>query len=96
MLRAAACAVGIRDISQQGGTITFTFGGQMPVEAVMRVCTQGRNKRRLTLSAGAEPRLALRLDKGEQPLKAALGLVESLKFAGGEETDCTAGSSAVR
>ncbi len=27
MLRGEACAAGIRDISQRGDTITFTFGG---------------------------------------------------------------------
>ena len=78
-----ACAAGIRDISQRGDTITFTFGGEMPVEAVMRVCTMGKNKRRLTLSAGIEPKLALRLDGGEKPLPAALELVESIAPAEG-------------
>ena len=78
MLRGEACAAGIRDIAQRGDTITFTFGGEMPVEAVMRVCALGKNKRRLTLSAGAEPKLALRLAKGEAPLSAALELVESI------------------
>ena len=59
MLRGGeACAAGIRDISQRGDTITFTFGGEMPVEAVMRVCAMGKNKRRLTLSAGIEPNRA--------------------------------------
>ena len=72
MLRGEACAAGIRDISQRGDTITFTFGGEMPVEAVMRVCAMGKNKRRLTLSAGIEPKLALRLEGGEKPLPAAL------------------------
>ncbi len=83
MLRAAACKVGIRDIAQHGETVTFTFGGEMPVEAVMRVCTLGRNKRRLTLSAGTEPKLSLRLGKGEAPLPAALELVESLAVTDG-------------
>ena len=82
MLRAAACAAGIRDITQRGDTITFTFSGEMPVEAVMRVCTLGKNKRRLTLSAGTEPKLALRLGKDEEPLAAALELVESIAPAG--------------
>ena len=83
MLRGEACAAGIRDISQRGDTITFTFGGEMPVEAVMRVCAMGKNKRRLTLSAGIEPKLALRLDGGEKPLPAALELVESIAPAEG-------------
>ena len=55
----------------------------MPVEAVMRLCTLGKNKRRLTLSAGAEPKLSLRLSRDEEPLKAALELVESLAPAEG-------------
>ena len=83
MLRGEACAAGIRDISQRGDTITFTFGGEMPVEAVMRVCTMGKNKRRLTLSAGIEPKLALRLAGGEKPLPAARELVESIAPAEG-------------
>ena len=83
MLRGEACAAGIRDISQRGDTITFTFGGEMPVEAVMRVCAMGKNKRRLTLSAGIEPKLALRLEGGEKPLPAALELVESIAPAEG-------------
>ena len=83
MLRGEACAAGIRDISQRGDTITFTFGGEMPVEAVMRVCAMGKNKRRLTLSAGIEPKLALRLEGGEKPLHAALELVESIAPAEG-------------
>ena len=83
MLRGEACAAGIRDISQRGDTITFTFGGEMPVEAVMRVCAMGKNKRRLTLSAGIEPKLALRLEGGEKPLSAALELVESIAPAEG-------------
>ena len=83
MLRGEACAAGIRDISQRGDTITFTFGGEMPVEAVMRVCAMGKNKRRLTLSAGIEPKLALRLEGGEKPLRAALELVESIAPAEG-------------
>ena len=83
LLRCAAVSAGIRDIGQRGDTITFTFGGEMPVEAVMRLCTLGKNRRRLTLSAGAEPKLSLRLSRDEEPLKAALELVESLAPAEG-------------
>ena len=43
----------------------------------------GKNKRRLTLSAGIEPKLALRLEGGEKPLPAALELVESIAPAEG-------------
>ncbi len=89
MLRGEACEVGVRDVSQRGDTVTFTFGGELPVEAVMRVCAMEKNKRRLTLSAGAEPKLALRLEKGEESLKAALALVESLRY---ESTDAESGA----
>ncbi len=83
LLRCAAAAAGIRDIRQHGDTVAFTFGGEMPVEAVMRLCTQGRNRRRLTLSAGTEPKLSLRLSGGEDALKSSLELVEQLAPAEG-------------
>ncbi len=78
LLRTAAAEVGIRDVTQRGGTVTFTFGDGFPVEAVMRLCASPRNRRRLTLSAGTEPRLALRLAGGEDVLDASLELVNEL------------------
>ena len=60
----------------------FTFRGEFPVEAVMRVCTLAKNRRKLSLSAGAEPKLSLRLDKEENPLQRALALVEEIRLAG--------------
>ena len=82
LLRAEAVQSGICDITQRGGEIVFTFaaGESMPVEAVMALCTQTRNKRRLTLSAtGTEPKLTLRLAPNEDALETALTLVEDLR-----------------
>ncbi len=79
LLRTAAAEVGVRDITQRGETVTFTFGGDgFPVEAVMRLCASPRNRRRLTLSAGTEPKLALKLARGEDVLDSALTLVNEL------------------
>ena len=82
LLRAEAVQSGICDITQRGGEIVFTFaaGESMPVEAVMALCTQTKNKRRLTLSAtGTEPKLTLRLAPNEDALESALTLVEDLR-----------------
>ncbi len=80
LLRTAAAEIGVRDITQRGETVTFTFGGEgFPVEAVMRLCSSPKNRRRLTLSAGTEPKLALRLASGEDVLDAALTLVNDLR-----------------
>jgi len=79
LLRTAAAEIGVRDVSQRGETVTFTFGGEgFPVEAVMRLCAMPKNRRRLTLSAGTEPRLSMKLASGEAVLDAALELVSEL------------------
>ncbi len=82
LLRTAAAEAGIRDVKQSGDTVTFTFGGEgFPVEAVMRLCASAKNRRRLTLSAGTEPKLSLRLQRGEDALDASLDLVNELHLA---------------
>jgi len=82
LLRTAAAEVGVRDVTQRGETVTFTFGSEgFPVEAVMRLCASPRNRRRLTLSAGTEPRLSLKLARGEDPLGASLDVVNELHLA---------------
>ena len=78
LLRTAAAEVGVRDVTQRGETVTFTFGDGFPVEAVMRLCASPKNRRRLTLSAGTEPKLALKLAKDEDVLDASLNLVNDL------------------
>ena len=82
LLRAEAVRIGVRDISQRGSEIAFTFAGTdaVPVRAVMLLCSLPKNKRRLTLSAtGAEPKLTLRLAPNEDALDAALTLVNDLR-----------------
>ena len=79
LLRTAAAEVGVRDVTQRGETVEFSFGAEgFPVEAVMRLCAAQKNRRRLTLSAGTSPRLSLRLAKGEDALDASLELVNEL------------------
>ena len=80
LLRTAAASVGVRDITQRGDTVTFTFGGAFPVEAVMRLCAMPHNRRRLTLRAGNEPTLSLRLKSGEDALESSLTLVNDLRI----------------
>ena len=79
LLRTAASEVGVCDVTQRGDTLTLSFGAEFPVEAVMRVCTAPKNKRRLTLRAGTEPKLALRLKSGEDVVQSALDLIEDLR-----------------
>ena len=78
LLRTAAAEVGVRDVTQRGEALTFTFGDGFPVEAVMRLCASPKNRRRLTLSAGTEPKLVLKLASGEEALESALTLVNEL------------------
>ena len=81
LLRTLAAEVGIVDITQQGQTLLFTFRGEFPVDAVMHLCTLTKNRRRLTLHAGVEPKLSLRLGGGEDSLESALSFVEELRMA---------------
>ncbi|MBO4913860.1 MAG: transcription-repair coupling factor, partial [Oscillospiraceae bacterium] len=78
LLRTAAAEVGVRDITQRDRNVTFTFGDGFPVEAVMRLCSSHRNRRRLTLSAGTEPKLTMKLEKDEDVLKSAHELINEL------------------
>ncbi len=86
LLRTAAAEVGVRDVTQRGETVTFTFGDAFPVASVMRLCASPKNRRRLTLSAGTEPKLSLRLAAGEDVLESALALVDELHLDQTEET----------
>ena len=80
LLRTAAASIGVSDITQRGGEITFTFGSAFPVQAVMKICAIPRNRHRLTLHAGSEPKLVLRIKSGEDTLESALTLVEDLRI----------------
>ena len=79
LMRTQASALGIREIAQRGETVTLTFGENFPVRAVMTVCGMAKNRRRLTLSAGTEPRLSLRLAGDEDALRAVRALLDDLR-----------------
>ena len=79
LLRAAAAAVGITDISQKGDSLRFTMT-VLEVEAVVKVCSLSKYRQRLVLSAGEVPAVTLKLKKGENVLEAALTFVEDLKL----------------
>ena len=70
---------GVSDISQKGRELLFTLARFEP-ESLVSLCTLPKYKQRILLGAGEIPRLTLYLRKGEDPLQAALELVEDLKL----------------
>ena len=78
LLRAAAMARGITDITQKGRQLIFTFDECVDASALLAVCTMASYRSRTQLSAGAAPRLTLYLQPKEEPLTAAGGLVDAL------------------
>ncbi len=75
LLRAAAAAAGICDISQKGKTVCFTLTG-FQFEVISALCTKEGLRKRLFLSPNAaKPTLTLHLSAGENSLKAAQQLV---------------------
>ena len=78
LLRAAAAAEGISDITQRGSQIVFTFTDAVDVPSVMALCSQNSWRQKLLLSAGEQPRLTLRLQPKENALHSAIKLVEDL------------------
>ena len=78
LLRAAAMARGITDITQKGRQLIFTFDERADASALLAVCTMASYRSRTQLSAGAAPRLTLYLQPKEEPLTAAGGLVDAL------------------
>ena len=81
MLRSAASAVGITDITQRKDTLRFTLT-VLEVERVVKVCGLKKYRQRLVLSAGNVPAVTLKLRPGQDSLQAALELVEDLKLQG--------------
>ncbi len=88
LLRAEAATLGVCDITQRGETLHFTFGESMPVEAVMKLCTGAKYRRRVTLRGGNSPVLELRLMK-EDVLETALRLIEDIRLFEAENTQQT-------
>ena len=93
LLRAAAAAEGIWDITQRGSQIVFTFTDAVDVTSVVAVCSQNSWRPRLLLSAGDTPKLTLRLQPKEDALAAASSLVEALTLKHRELSGSTAAES---
>ena len=75
LLRAAAAACGISEIAQKGERLLFVLS-QVDFQKVSALCGGTAYRGRLLFSAGDKPHLALRLKKGEDPLKLSAKLVE--------------------
>ena len=75
LLRAAAARAGISEISQKGERLLFSLS-QVDFNRVSALCGSQAYRGRLLFSAGEKPHLALRLKKGEDPLKVSTRLVE--------------------
>ena len=80
LLRAAAAKAGISDISQKRDVLRFQLAVFHP-EAVVRVCGLNKYRQRLTVAAGEDPALTLKLKPGANALESAMELVEDLKLA---------------
>ena len=78
LLRAAAAAEGISDITQRGAQVVLSFTDAVDVPSLMAVCSQSLWRPRLLLSAGESPRLTLRLQPKEDVLERTAKLVEDL------------------
>ncbi len=76
LLRARAAAGGISRMEQKGIQLIFTME-ELDFPAVSAVCALPEYQGRIFFSAGEKPMLTLKLKKGEDPLKAAEGLVRS-------------------
>ena len=80
LLRAAAMAAGVTDITQRGRQLVFSFDPHMDAASLLAVCTMAGYRSRAQLSAGAAPKLTLYMQPKEEALAAAGGLVEALRL----------------
>ena len=85
LLRTAAMAAGVSDISQKGERLVLKLAVFRP-EGLAAVCGLPKYRRVLTLSAGEDPALTLRLSPGQNVLDTAMALVEDLRLAGTENS----------
>ena len=74
LLRAKASGAGISKIEQKGDQLQITME-QLDFPAVSAVCAEKAYQRRIFFSAGDKPMLTLKLQKNEDPLRAAQGLI---------------------
>ena len=79
LLRAAAAKAGVSDITQKQDVLRFQLAVFRP-EAVVKVCGLNKYRQRLTVAAGEDPALKLRLKPGADALESAMELVEDLKL----------------
>ena len=79
LLRAAAAEVGVADITQKGDRVLLRLG-ELDVPALAAVCGLQKYRGRLSLLAGDDPALSLKLRRGEDVLESALELVEDLRL----------------
>ncbi len=79
LLRAAAGKAGVSDITQKRDVLRFQLAVFRP-EAVVKVCGLNKYRQRLTVAAGENPALTLRLKPGADALESAMELVEDLKL----------------
>ena len=80
LLRAAAAKAGVSDITQKRDVLRFQLAVFRP-EAVVRVCGLHKYRQRLTVAAGEDPALTLKLKPGADALECAMELVEDLQLA---------------
>ena len=81
LLRAAAAGCGISEIAQKGERLLFVLS-QVDFGKVSALCGSTTYRGRLLFSAGEKPHLALKLKKGEDPLKLSSKLVEDYHAQG--------------
>ena len=74
LLRAKASGAGISKIEQKGDQLQITME-QLDFPAVSAVCAEKAYQRRIFFSAGDKPMLTLKLQKNEDPLRAAQTLI---------------------
>ena len=80
LLRAAAAKAGVSDITQKKDVLRFQLAVFRP-EAVVKVCALNKYRQRLSVAAGEDPALTLRLKPGADALESAMELVEDLKMS---------------
>ena len=80
LLRAAASKAGVSEIVQKKDVLRFQLAVFRP-EAVVKVCGLNKYRQRLTVAAGENPALTLRLKPGADALESAMELVEDLSLS---------------
>ena len=83
LLRATAAQCRIKDIAQKGNKLIFTLE-EFQLEPFSALCSQEKYQKRLLLIPGETPRFSLTLNKEENSLRAASGVVEAYAKALGE------------